>query len=175
VSGLDRLNGLSAAEAEADLLACCGSRAWAREVVRRRPFGDLDRLLSAADEAWWGLGEADWREAFRSHPRIGERDAETAQAERDRRWSAKEQAGMDAAAETIRQDIADGNRAYEARFGYIFIVCASGRSAEEMLSLLRERLRHDPASEIRVAAGEQARITGLRLQKLLAPEPEPSS
>jgi OHCU decarboxylase len=174
VNGLDRLNGLSPADAEGELLACCGSRAWAREMVCRRPFEEIDRLLETADEVWWELDEADWREAFRAHPRIGERKAQTPQAERDRRWSAKEQSGMDAAAEAIRQNIADGNRAYEDRFGFIFIVCASGRSAEEMLSLLRERLSHDPASEIRVAAGEQAKITRLRLQKLLAPQPETS-
>lgn len=174
MSGLDRLNGLSPAEAEGELLACCGSRAWACEMIRRRPFSDVARLLDVADEVWWKLDEADWREAFRSHPRIGERKAQTPQAERNERWSAKEQSGMDAAAEAIRQDIADGNRAYEDRFGYIFIVCATGRSAEEMLSLLRERLSHDPPSEIRVAAGEQAKITRLRLQKVLAPEPEPT-
>lgn len=174
MNGLDRLNGLSPADAERELLACCGSRAWAREMVRRRPFADVDRLLAAADEVWRKLREADWLEAFRSHPRIGERKAQTPQADRDRKWSAREQSGMDAAAAAVRQDIADGNRAYEERFGFIFIVCASGRSAEEMLSLLRERLGHDPASEIRVAAGEQAKITRLRLQKLLAPEPETS-
>lgn len=172
MSAIAWLNALPAERAEAELLACCGSRAWARHMAGRRPFGDLEQLLSEADRTWWELGREHWLEAFRSHPRIGERAAEAPQGERERRWSAAEQAGMGAAADATRQAVLEGNRAYEARFGHIYIVCASGRTADEMLALLRQRLENDPDTEIRVAAGEQSRITRLRLRKLLAPEPE---
>ena len=168
MSGLDRLNALPAEEAERELLTCCGSRAWARRMAAARPFPDEAALYETADRTWGELGEADWLEAFRSHPRIGERKAEAGQTAREQAWSAGEQSGMDAAAAATQQAIAEGNRAYEARFGHIYIVCASGRSADEMLALLRSRLGNDPETEIRVAAEEQRRITRIRLEKLLA-------
>ena len=170
MSALDRLNALPAAGAERELLACCGSREWARRVAAARPFPDAATLLDRADTAWWELGEADWLEAFRSHPRIGEREAEAGQTERERAWSAGEQAGMLTAAADTQRALAEGNREYEARFGHIYIVCASGRSADEMLALLRQRLANRPEDEIRAAAEEQRRITRLRLEKLLAAE-----
>jgi OHCU decarboxylase len=168
MSALDRLNALAAEDAERELLTCCGSRAWARRVAAARPFRDAGALLEQADAAWWALDEADWREAFRSHPRIGERKAEAGQTGREQAWSAGEQAGMASAADATRDALAEGNRAYEARFGYIYIVCASGRSADEMLALLQARLANAPDAEIRVAAEEQRKITRLRLEKLLA-------
>jgi OHCU decarboxylase len=170
MSGLDRLNALPAADAERELLTCCGSRAWARRMAAARPFRDADELLARADDTWWTLDEADWLEAFRSHPRIGERKAEAGQTGREQAWSAGEQAGMTAAADATRVALAEGNRAYEARFGHIYIVCATGRSADEMLALLQSRLANDAATEIRVAAEEQRKITRIRLQKLLAAE-----
>jgi len=173
VSDVDRLNALGEDEARAALAQCCGSRAWVAEMLARRPFPSRDALLRDADQVWWSLPTEDWLEAFRSHPRIGERKAEAGQTERERRWSAGEQAGMTAAPDATRVAIADGNREYERRFGYIYIVCASGRSADEMLRLLRERLENPPETEIRVAAGEQARITRLRLEKLLDTDPPP--
>ena len=162
------LNALPADEAERALLTCCGSRAWARRMTDARPFRDTDDLLERADEIWWSVDESDWREAFRSHPRIGERKAQAGQTGRERAWSAGEQAGMASAADATRDALAEGNRAYEARFGYIYIVCATGRSGDEMLDLLWTRLGNDPATEIRTAAEEQRRITHIRLQKLLA-------
>jgi OHCU decarboxylase len=167
VSGLARLNALPAADAEAELLTCCGSRAWSRRMAALRPFAGEDTLFDGADEVWWALGEQDWLEAFRSHPRIGERKAEAGQTQREQGWSRGEQAGMDAAAEATRRALADGNRAYEERFGHIYLVCATGRSADELLSILTDRLRNEPDAELRVAAGEQAKITRLRLRKLL--------
>ena len=137
-----------------------------------RPFPDAAALLQRADEIWWSLDEADWREAFRSHPRIGERKAEAGQTGREQAWSAGEQSGMDAAAGAVQQALADGNRAYEARFGHIYIVCASGRSAEEMLAILTARLANDPRTELRAAAEEQRKITRIRLEKLLAAKEE---
>jgi OHCU decarboxylase len=167
VSGLARLNALPASAAEAELLTCCGSRGWARRMVVLRPFAGGDALFDAADVVWWALDREDWLEAFRSHPRIGERKAEAGQTQREQGWSRGEQAGMDAAAEVTRRALADGNRAYEERFGHIYLVCATGRSADELLSILTDRLRNEPDAELRVAAGEQAKITRLRLRKLL--------
>lgn len=168
MSGVDALNALSAEDAERALLTCCGSRAWARRMAAARPFADSAELLARADAEWRALDEADWQEAFRSHPRIGERKAEAGQTPREQAWSAGEQAGMAAAADAIRDALAEGNRAYEARFGYIYIVCATGRGADEMLGFLRSRLENDPRTEIRVAAEEQRKITRIRLEKLLA-------
>jgi 2-oxo-4-hydroxy-4-carboxy-5-ureidoimidazoline decarboxylase len=123
-----------------------------------RPFADDAAVAAAAERAWWALEPADWREAFAAHPRIGERAA----AE----WSRREQAGMDGAAAGTRRALADGNRAYEARFGHVFLICATGRAAGEMLAELERRMANDPAAELREAAGEQAKITRLRLDKL---------
>lgn len=166
-AGLDRLNGLDPATAERDLLSCCGSRAWAREMAAGRPFASMDELLARADRVWWDLEPDDWLEAFRAHPRIGERKADAGQTEREAGWSRGEQAAMDSAADPTRRALAAGNAEYEARFGHIYIVCATGRSADEMLALLRRRLANDPATEMRVAAEEQRKITRLRLEKLV--------
>lgn len=167
MSTLAHLNALPADDAERELLTCCGSREWARRVAAARPYGSAGELRERADAVWWALDEMDWREAFRSHPRIGERKAEAEQTERERGWSAGEQAGIRGAAAATQQALAEGNRAYEARFGYIYLVCATGRSADELLALLQSRLHNDPATEIRVAAEEQRKITNIRLAKLL--------
>jgi 2-oxo-4-hydroxy-4-carboxy-5-ureidoimidazoline decarboxylase len=148
------------------LQSCCGASAWVHGMLARRPFGTVVRLLDAADEIWWSLTPDDWREAFEHHPRIGERAAAVPQGAAARDWSADEQRGASAAHEATRQALAEGNREYERRFGHIYLVCATGKSAEEMLALLRQRLSNDPATELRVAAGEQAKITRLRLEKL---------
>ena len=154
--------------------SCCGSTSWAQGMVDRRPFGTLGVMLHEADELWWSLSPGDWREAFDHHPRIGERTSAVAQGERAARWSAGEQQGVGDAAADVRQALADGNREYEARFGHIYLVCATGKSAEEMLALLRSRMQNDSATELRVAAGEQAKITRLRLLKMFDPS-SPSS
>ena len=165
---LARLNELPPDQAERELLTCCGSREWARRVAACRPYADAADLLEHGDAVWWALDESDWLEAFRSHPRIGEQKAQAAQTDREQAWSAGEQAGVAAAARETQRALAEGNREYEARFGFIYIVCATGRSADEMLAILRQRLANDPAAEIRVAAEEQRRITRIRLEKLLA-------
>jgi OHCU decarboxylase len=167
VTALDRLNGLPPDEAEAEFLRCCGSPAWARRMVAARPFASEDEMLRVADGAWHSVGEAEWLTAFRAHPRIGERSAERPQAGTDA-WSRQEQAGVGGADAETRAALAEANRAYEARFGYIFLVCATGRSAGEMLALARGRLSNPPDDELLVAAEEQRRITRIRLQKLLS-------
>ena len=139
-------------------------------MVDQRPFVDVSELLSKADDSWRSLGAQDWLEAFRSHPKIGEKKAEQAQSAEARTWSEQEQAGtLDSAQETMAA-LAAGNREYESRFGYIFIVCATGKTSAEMLEILRDRLKNDPEDELRVAAEEQRKITQLRLRKLIADE-----
>lgn len=166
--GLAKLNALDATAAEAELRKCCGSSAWTRAVAAQRPFADVAELLLAADEVWWSLGTADWHEAFSSHPQIGERRAARAQDATAQSWSAAEQAGTQDAAQATLDELAAANRAYAEKFGYIFIVCATGKTAAEMLTLLRARMPNDPGIELRNAAAEQRKITRLRLEKLLA-------
>jgi OHCU decarboxylase len=165
--GIERLNSLTHEEAEAELLKCCGSTAWACGMAVRRPFDDVSELLRSADEVWAGLEEADWLEAFGRHPKIGERESAAAQTQDERAWSEREQSGMNAADDEARAELAELNRVYERRFGYIFIVCATGKSPLEMLETLKARLGNDPATEIGCAAVEQRQITRLRLEKLL--------
>lgn len=153
----------SAEDARAHLRVCCGSDRWIERMLARRPFGSREQAVRAAREEWFTLGAEDWKEAFAHHPRIGDVDALREKFAATAALSAREQAGVDDAPGEVLQALADGNRAYEARFGYTFIVCASGRSAREMLDLLRTRLTHAPGDEIRVAAGEHARICQLRL------------
>ncbi len=169
-AGIARLNAASREEAERLLLECCGSTNWARRMVERRPFQGISKLREAADHICWELGREDWLEAFRAHPKIGEKAAAQAGSAQTRRWSEEEQAGTEGAGQDILAELAEANRAYEARFGYIFIVCATRKSSEEMLALLRKRLQNDPQTELRVAAEEQRRITQLRLEKLLRTE-----
>jgi OHCU decarboxylase len=166
--GIEQLNSLPYGAAAAVLTRCCGSRAWACELARRRPFRDVEELLRAADDASLDLNELDWLDAFRSHPKIGEREAAAGQTQVEKAWSADEQSGVGAAGGEARAELARLNREYEEKFGHIFIVCATGKTADEILALLRERLRNDAGAELRVAAEEQRRITHLRLRKLLA-------
>lgn len=165
---LAELNALPAHDAAEAFLACCGSTRWARAMEARRPFHDAADVTATADEIWFGLDAEDWLEAFRAHPRIGERKAAPAQGAQAASWSAQEQSGAAGAGEDVAAALAEGNRAYEQRFGHIYIVCATGKTAEEMLAILRERLAHDPSTELRAAAAEQAGITKLRIEKLLA-------
>jgi OHCU decarboxylase len=167
MSELERLNALGDEEAAAELLTCCGSPIWARQMARLRPFLSEGEMLEAADRVWWSLNPEDWLEAFHAHPRIGEREAQAAQGERAAVWSEQEQAGAASAGSDAASALAEGNRAYEQRFGHIYIVRAAGRTAGEMLENQRERLANDPETELRIAAGEQAKITRLRLEKLL--------
>jgi OHCU decarboxylase len=163
----NRLNELSADDAETEFLKCCGSKRWAQSMTSVRPFDGVDDLLAKADNLWWSLNAEDWLEAFRAHPKIGEKKAAASQSEQARNWSAQEQSGVaDAAAET-RAELAARNREYEERFGFIYIICATGKSSEEMLMTLNERLQHDAETELRIAAEEQSKITRLRLEKLL--------
>lgn len=165
--GLERLNNLSQEEAEAELLKCCGSTLWARRMWMERPFHDLQEILSKADIVWWALDGEDWLEAFSRHPKIGEKKSARAQAKDAQHWSEQEQAGTRSADEETRLALAEANREYERKFSHIYIVCATGKTADEMLLILKKRLQNDADKELRVAAEEQRKITHLRLGKLL--------
>ena len=165
--GLERLNSLPANEAEAEFRKCCGSVNWARRMAAEIPLANSDQLATVADRIWWSLDTDDWLEAFASHPRIGEKKAARATAAEAELWAMQEQSGArNAAGETTRW-LAKLNEEYEKKFGYIYIVCATGKSSEELLAILRERLLNDAETELRIAAGEQALITKLRLGKLI--------
>jgi OHCU decarboxylase len=137
-----------------------------------RPFASAEAMDTTADTIWLALDRVDWLEAFAAHPKIGERRAGGAGRDDTKAWSQQEQAVAARASHETMRRLADANRDYEARFGYIFIVCATGRTADEMLSLLEARLRHDAAGELLIAAEEQRAITRLRLRKLLEGEPD---
>ena len=165
---LDDLNALPEPAAIDAFTKCCGAHRWAAQMAHARPFENAAALYAAADAIWEKLAKDDWLEAFTHHPKIGDMDSLRAKFANTKEWASGEQAGTASASEATLQGLADGNRDYEDRFGYIFIVCATGKSAEEMLGLLRARLGNEPAHELRVAAAEQAKITRIRLEKLLA-------
>lgn len=164
-----RWNTLDVEAAAAELLPCNGSRAWADELVFRRPYLNAAALFRAADAIWLGLPHEAWQQAFDSHPRIGERHAKAA-SETSLQWSAGEQSGV-SEEEAVQTALKEGNRQYERRFGRVFIVCATGKTAAEMLAILKTRLGNDPQAELHEAAEQQRRITQLRLRKWLGMPP----
>ena len=166
MSALAAWNQLPEADAFTPILACCGSHAFASGVARNRPYSNLDSLLIEADTVWWGLKKNDWLESFACHPRIGESAATT--SHQFSAWSTEEQSRARTAAESILDSIARKNREYEARHGFIYIVCANGRSAEELLAILDHRLHNTTEVELREAAEQQRQITHLRIRKWLA-------
>jgi OHCU decarboxylase len=169
---LTDFNALPSSNAEAALLDCCGATRWARQVAAHRPFRSVNALYATADSAWRKMDRADVLEAFSHHPQIGQ-EAATG-SESHQRWSEGEQNGARIAAEDVKTRLAQGNRAYHEKFGYIFIVCATGKTAEEMLALLDQRLQNDAARELPIAAEQQRLIMRLRLEKLFAGEPSSS-
>lgn len=171
MTGLAEFNRAPADAVIEPLLSCCASAAWAHAVAERRPYESNDELFAIAELLWWQLPRLEWLQAFSAHPRIGERAAATPQAGQGDAWSEEEQS----AARTTRvtaSRLAELNHAYEQKFGYTFIVFATGKTAEEMIALAERRLDNDADKELRVAAEEQARITRLRLQKLMSAQPE---
>ncbi len=164
---LERINQIGRAEAEYMFRDCCGSAEWAKRVAASRPFASENALFESAVAIWNGLETVDWLEAFSAHPKIGETKSPPARQSRSAEWSAGEQAGVNSADEMLRQELVDANREYYEKFGFIFIVCATGKEANEMLELCRARLGNDRETEIAIAAKEQQKITELRLKKLL--------
>ena len=163
---LARWNALDAESAAREVLPCCGSRAWAEALAARRPFAGGPDLFAASDQVWGVLPEPDWREAFDSHPRIGQQHARAATAE-SLAWSTQEQRAAMSPEDAVKLALAEGNRQYEERFGRIFIVCASGKSAAEILAILNARMQNTIAAELLEAAEQQRQITQLRLRRWL--------
>jgi 2-oxo-4-hydroxy-4-carboxy-5-ureidoimidazoline decarboxylase len=163
---LVRWNSIDSTLAAEQILPCCGSRAWAAELAARRPIADDDHLLISSDAVWVSLPKAAWQEAFDSHPRIGQQKAKAA-TETSLGWSASEQSAAMTAGEAAKVALAEANRTYEEKFGRIFIVCASGRSAAEILGILEARMKNDAVTELHEAAEQQRQITQIRLRRWL--------
>ncbi|MEP7149380.1 MAG: 2-oxo-4-hydroxy-4-carboxy-5-ureidoimidazoline decarboxylase [Acidobacteriota bacterium] len=163
---LELINQADVLEAESIFRDCCGSMRWASRMAASRPFISEVALIETAGNIWKDLETTDRLEAFSTHPQIGENKAAPAQQARSAEWSTGEQAGMNIADEQLKQSLAAANRAYYEKFGFIFIVCATEKSASEMLELCRGRLANDREIEIMIAAGEQQKITEIRLRKL---------
>ncbi len=166
------LNALSCEAALAELGRCCGSTWWCEQIVADRPFHNVRSLLSAIDRAFDQMPREAWLEAFGSHPRIGDLESLKLRFAGNREWSTGEQSGVADADMEVLTQLRDGNKAYFERFGFTFIVCATGKSAGEMLAILRRRLDNPPDAELAEAAGEQRKITRLRLEKLAASLPD---
>ena len=147
---VNRLNELSANDAHTEFLKCCGSTKWARAMTDARPFANEEDLFARADDISSSLKDEDWLEAFRAHPKIGEKKAAAGQSQREQNWSAQEQSGVGASSAGTISKLAERNREYEDRFGFIFIVCASGKSSDEMLAILNSRIDNDPRTELRI-------------------------
>jgi 2-oxo-4-hydroxy-4-carboxy-5-ureidoimidazoline decarboxylase len=165
---LARWNELPQDEAAREILPCCGSEAWAGGMASKRPIQDELSLMETSDAVWQALGESDWLEAFRGHPRIGEYRAEVNSVAQSSAWSEQEQQKAASADEAMKLALKWGNREYEQKFGRIFIVCATGKTAGEILEILRRRLHNDEATELQQAAEEQRKIMHIRLKKWIA-------
>ena len=164
---LPELNQLSVSELREALFTCCGSSAWVNELAKIFPIESKETLFEQAEIIWFACSESDWREAFTHHPKIGDINSLREKFASMKVWAEGEQSGVSTASQQVLEDLAEGNRLYEEKFGYIFIVCATGKTASEMLGILKARLPNSPETEIRVAAQEQAKITKIRLEKLI--------
>jgi OHCU decarboxylase len=164
---VNQLDEMSNEEAGVLLMECCGSSRWVAMMLARRPFRSRDAVFFAADSFWNSLTQEDYLEAFAHHPRIGEQKTEKPQGETAKKWSASEQLKVSEAGPALKRELADVNRQYESRFGYIYIVCAAGKTAEELLRIAKQRLLNDPRKEMDVAREEQRKIMQLRLEKLV--------
>lgn len=165
---IDALNRLTEADAAAAFTQCCAAQRWVERMVIDRPFESLAEMLEISDRIWEECDVDDYLEAFEGHPRIGDVESLAKKYANTKGWAGGEQKGVEGADRAVLERLAKGNADYEAKFGHIFIVCATGRSAAEMLALLEARMPNDPKTEVMVAAEEQNKITRIRLKKLLA-------
>ncbi len=161
-----KLNELPSEKAAEQFRKCCGAKNWIGMMVNKRPYADIAQINQAADRAFDELERTDWIEAFECHPRIGDIESLRMKFAGNKQWSAGEQSGVSAASDEVLHRLAKGNDDYFNRFGYLFIVCATGKSAAEMLELLEGRLHNDPEEELILAGNEQRKITHLRIDKL---------
>ncbi|MFZ1331327.1 MAG: 2-oxo-4-hydroxy-4-carboxy-5-ureidoimidazoline decarboxylase [Flavobacteriales bacterium] len=164
---LDQLNRLTEDDATTAFEQCCGAAQWVERMVYARPYESLAEVLETSDTIWEECDVDDYEEAFTHHPRIGDVESLAKKYENTKAWAAGEQKGLENADRSVIEKLAEGNTAYEEKFGYIFIVCATGKSAAEMSTMLEIRLKNNPKDEIMIAAAEQNKITRLRLKKLL--------
>jgi 2-oxo-4-hydroxy-4-carboxy-5-ureidoimidazoline decarboxylase len=164
---LHELNTLPAPQLKEELTKCCGSSAWVNKMLPFFPADDLVELLEDAEAQWYLCSEEDWKEAFAHHPKIGDTESLKKKFASTAQWASGEQSGVNTATQQTIEALAEGNKQYEKKFGYIFIVCATGKSAKEMVEILQSRLPNRPKEEIEIAADEQNKITKLRIEKLL--------
>ncbi len=164
---LHELNILNKQQLSEELTKCCGSSSWVNKMLPFIPADDMIELLEDAEDQWWQCSEDDWKEAFTHHPKIGDVESLTKKFASTSQWASGEQSAVNVASKETIEALAECNRLYEEKFGYIFIVCATGKSAEEMLGILQSRLKNNPEEEIQIAADEQNKITKLRIEKLL--------
>ena len=165
---LHELNTLSKEQLKQELFKCCGSNAWVDKMLPFFPADDMVELINDAEDQWYECSEADWLEAFTHHPKIGDVESLKKKFAATAQWASGEQGAVAEASQQTLETLAKGNDDYEKKFGFIFIVCATGKSAEEMLQLLQARLPNEKEEEIKIAMDEQNKITQLRLQKLLS-------
>lgn len=166
------LDAMKPDQARGLLAECCGSAKWVNEMTAMRPFRTFDNVLKAADDAADTLDTQDWLEAFAHHPRIGEGPGSAPEKGAAAEWAAKEQSGVNAAGIDVKAALMNVNQEHERKFGYIYIVCATGKSADEMLEIARKRLDNDMEKELAVSAAEQRKITRLRLEKMIERDDE---
>lgn len=164
---LARWNTFDADSAAREVLPCNGSRSWAQKLAAARPIADETSLIAHSNEVWRALPEEDWREAFQSHPRIGEQKPQSHATAESLRWSAQEQRAISRSNDFIKHNLAEANRRYEQKFGRIFLICASCKTSAEILTALESRMNNDAATELREAAEQQRQITELRLRRWL--------
>ena len=162
------LNQLPGAALQQQLLNCCGSARWVEKMMEQAPYRELALMEYYAQKIWWECSEADWLEAFAHHPRIGSKEVLAEKFAATAHWAAREQQGTAVASQDVLDALLEANDAYQQQFGFIFIVCATGRSAAEMLAILQARLSNTREAEIKIAAGEQEKITSIRLKALLS-------
>lgn len=162
------LNQLPRAALQKQLLKCCGSARWVEKMMEQAPYRELALMEYYAQKIWWECSEADWLEAFAHHPRIGSKEVLAEKFAATAHWAAREQEGTAVASQDVLDALLEANDAYQQQFGFIFIVCATGKSAAEMLAILQARLSNTREAEIKIAAGEQEKITTIRLKALLA-------
>jgi 2-oxo-4-hydroxy-4-carboxy-5-ureidoimidazoline decarboxylase len=165
---IEELNNLSTKKTIQELLKCCGSSVWVGKLTNNKPFKNKQQLLEVSDRIWSACSKHDGLEAFTHHPKIGDLKSLEKKFASTKEWAGKEQAGVDSASHKTLVELAEGNQTYENKFGYIFIVCATGKTANEMLTMLQSRLQNNPEAEIKIAMNEQNKITHIRLEKLIA-------
>lgn len=163
---LDTFNSMGRNDARGELIKCCSSLAWVENMEKARPYETLHDFLKKAEAVWFSLGERDWLEAFSGHPKIGDLKSLQKKYANTATWASGEQSSVSVASEETLKELANYNDLYEKKFGFIFIVCATGKSADEMLLLIKDRYNNNRETELKSAAEEQNKITKIRLEKL---------